>query len=88
MSRPKEEHFLILNLVVEKGASKDRDQSGSSITRPRTGTPTRFVQRSRLDFGLRTSPYTVDIYFFFIYHILESQKLPSNFWRKSFMSIE
>ena len=33
-SRPKEEYRLMLNLVVEKGASKDRDQSGSSITRP------------------------------------------------------
>ena len=53
----------MLNLVVEKGASKDRYRSGSSITRPRTGTPTGFVQRSRLDFGLGTSPYTVDIYF-------------------------
>ena len=62
-SRPKEEHCLMLNLVVEKGASKDRDRSGSSITRPRTGTPTRFVQRSTLDFGLGTSPYIVDIYF-------------------------
>ena len=51
-SRPKEEHCLMLNLVVEKGASKDRDRSRSSITRPRTGTPTGFVQRFRLDFGL------------------------------------
>ena len=42
----------MLNLVVEKGASKDCDQSGSSITRPRMGTPTGFVQGSRLDFGL------------------------------------
>ena len=55
----------MLNLVVEKGACKDRDWSGSSITRPRTGTLTWFVQRSRLDFGLGTSPYTVDIYFLF-----------------------
>ena len=62
-SRPKEQHCLILNLVVEKGASKDRDRSGSRITRPRTGTPTGFVQRSRLDFCLGTSPYTVEIYF-------------------------
>ena len=42
----------MLNLVVEKGASKDHDWSGSSITRPRMGTPTGFVQRYRLDFGL------------------------------------
>ena len=34
----------MLKLVVEKGASKDRDRSGSSITRPRTGTPTGFVR--------------------------------------------
>ena len=55
----------MLNLVVEKGACKDRDWSGSSITQPRTGTPIGFVQRSRLDFGLGTSPYTVDIFFLF-----------------------
>ena len=42
----------MLILVVEKGANKDRDRSGSSITWPRKGTPTRFVQRFRLDFGL------------------------------------
>ena len=42
----------MLNLVVEMEGSKDRDRSGSSITRPRMGTPTGFVQRSRLDFGL------------------------------------
>ena len=30
----------MLNFVVEKGASKDRDRSGSSITRPRTGIST------------------------------------------------
>ena len=62
-------HFLILNLVVEKGANKDRDWSGSSITRPRMGTPTGFVQRSRLDFGLGTSPYRLDICFilFFLF---------------------
>ena len=53
----------MLNLVVEKGANKDSDRSGSSITQPMTGTRTGFVQRSRLDFGLGTSPYTVDIYF-------------------------
>ena len=34
-SRPKEEHCLMLNLVVEKEASKDHDRSRSSITRPR-----------------------------------------------------
>ena len=49
-----EEHWLMLNLVVVKGASKDRDQSKLSITLPRTSTPTRFVQRSKLDFGLIT----------------------------------
>ena len=47
-----EEGCLILNLVMEKGANKDCDQSESSITRPRTGTPIKFVQRSRLNFGL------------------------------------
>ena len=60
----------MLNLEVEKGASKDRDSSGSSITQPRTSTPTEFVQRSRLDFGLRTSPYTVDMCFLFIFVFL------------------
>ena len=55
----------MLNLVVEKGASKDRDWSGWSITRPRMGTPTGFVQRFRLDFGLGTSPYTLETYFLF-----------------------
>ena len=58
------------NLVVEKGASKDRDRSKLSITRPRTGTPMGFVQRSILDFGLRTSPYTIDIYFLFLFIFL------------------
>ena len=53
----------MLNLVVEKGASKDRDRSRSSINRPMTGTLTGFVQRSKLDFGLGTSPITIDIYF-------------------------
>ena len=43
---------MMLNLVMEKGASKDHDQSGSSITWPRMGTPRGFVQRYRLDFGL------------------------------------
>ena len=55
----------MLNLVVEKRASKDCDRSRSSITRPRTGPPTGFVQRSRLNFGLETSPYTVDMCFLF-----------------------
>ena len=50
----------MLNLVVEKGTSKDRDRSGSS-------TPTGFMQRSRLDFGLRTSLYKVDMSFIFIF---------------------
>ena len=57
----------MLNLVVEKGANKDCDRSGFSITRPRTGTPTRFVQRSRLDFGVGTSPYTVNMCFLFLF---------------------
>ena len=60
----------MLNLVVEKGASKDHDQSGSSITWPRTSTPTRFVQISRLNFGLGTSPYTVDMCFLFLFLLL------------------
>ena len=64
-SRPKEEHILMLNLVVEKGASKDNDRSGLTIIRPRTGTPVGFVQRPRFDFGLGTSPYRVDICFLF-----------------------
>ena len=66
-SRPKEEHFFMLNLVVEKRASKDHDQSRSSITWPRTSTPTRFMQRSILDFDLETSPYIVDMCFIFIF---------------------
>ena len=53
----------MLNLVVEKGVSKDRDRSRSSITWPRTGIPMGFVQRFRFDFGLGTSPYIVDIFF-------------------------
>ena len=53
----------MLNLEVEKGASKDLDRSGLSITQLRTGTPMGFVQISILDFGLITSPYTVEIYF-------------------------
>ena len=44
--------FFMLNLVLEKGASKDHDWSKLSITWPRTHTLLRFVQRSRLDFGL------------------------------------
>ena len=51
-SRLKEEHSLMLNLFLEKRASKDHDRSGSSITRSRMGTIMRFEQRSRLDFGL------------------------------------
>ena len=58
--------FFYANLVVEKGASKDHDQSGSSITRPKKGTPIGFVQRSRLNFGLGTSPYIVDKCFLFL----------------------
>ena len=57
----------MLNLVVEKGASKDCDRSGSSITRPRTVTPTGFVKISRLDFGLGTYPYTIERCFLFIF---------------------
>ena len=62
----------MLNLVVEKGASKDRDQSGLNITRHKTGTPIGFVQRYRLDFGLGTSPYIVGIFsfvFFFFFFL-------------------
>ena len=55
----------MLNLVVEKGANKDHDRSGSSITRPKTSTLMGFVERSRLDFGLGTFSYTVDICFHF-----------------------
>ena len=51
-SRPKEEHCLMLNLVVGKGGSKNHDQSGSNITSPRMDIPMGFVQRSRLDFDL------------------------------------
>ena len=60
----------MLNLVVEKGASKDRDRSESSITRPRTGTPGGFVQGSRLDFGMGTFLYTTDMCFLFIFLFL------------------
>ena len=60
----------MLNLVVEKGASKDRDRSGSSITRPKTGTPTGLVQRSRSDFGLEKSLYIVDMCFLFLFILL------------------
>ena len=60
----------MLNLVVEKGASKDHDRSGLSITQPRTGTPRGFVERSRLDFGVGISPYTVGMYFIFIFLFL------------------
>ena len=42
----------MLNLVVEKEASKDHDRSGSSITRLRMSIATGFLQISRLDFGL------------------------------------
>ena len=57
----------MLNLVVEKRASKDHDQSRSSITRPKTGTPMVFVQISKLDFGLGTSPYIVEMCFLFLF---------------------
>ena len=60
----------MLNLVVEKRASKDHDRSESSITRPKRGTLTRFVQRFRLDFGLGTSLYTVDMCFLFLFLLL------------------
>ena len=42
-SRPKEERCLMFNLVVEKGASKDRNQSRLSITWLRMGIPTYVV---------------------------------------------
>ena len=51
-SRPKKEHCLMFNLVMEKDASKDHDQSKSRITWPRMGTPKRFVQQFGLDIGL------------------------------------
>ena len=51
-SRPNEEHCLMLNLVVEKGASKDCDRSGLSIIHPSTDTPIGVVQRFGLDFSL------------------------------------
>ena len=42
----------MVSLVVEKGASKDRDRIRLSITRLRTSTPTGFVQRIGFDIGL------------------------------------
>ena len=60
----------MVNLVVEKGENKDRDRSKLSITQIRTGTPTGFVQRSILDFGLGTSPYKVYMCFLFIFIFL------------------
>ena len=60
----------MLNLVVEKGASKDHDRSRSSITRPRMGRPTGFVQRYRLYFGLGTFSYIVYMCFIFIFIFL------------------
>ena len=64
---PKEEHCLMIYLVVDKGASNDRDRNESSNTRNRISTPMGFVQRSRLDFGLSTSPYIIYIYFLFLF---------------------
>ena len=49
---PKEEHSLMLNLLVKKGASKDHDRGGSSITRPTTSTPIGFEQIFGLDFDV------------------------------------
>ena len=63
-SRPNDKHCLMLSPVVEKGASKDRDQSGLRITQPKTDTPTGFVQRFGLDFGLRISLYTCILFLF------------------------
>ena len=60
----------MLNLVVEKGARKYCDRSGSSITHPRTSTPMGFVQRFGLDFGFQKSPYTVDMCFIFLFILL------------------
>ena len=51
-SRPKEKNSLRLNLVVEKEACKDLDQSRLSITWPRMGTSTGFVKIFGLKFGL------------------------------------
>ena len=47
-SRPMAEHCLILNLAIQKEASKDRDWSSLSITWPRTGMPTVFVMGQTL----------------------------------------
>ena len=55
------------NLVIEKGARKDCDRSGSSITRPRIVKLTRFVERSRLYFSLRKFSYILDMCFLFIF---------------------
>ena len=58
----------MLNLIVEKGASNDRDRSGSSITRPRTGTPMVFVQRSKSNFWLMNiSIYNRHMFSFFLF---------------------
>ena len=69
-SRLKKEHYLMLNLDAEKGAIKDRDQSGSSITRPWTCKPMRFVHRFGLEFGLKKIPYTVGMCLIFIFLFL------------------
>ena len=60
-----EEHYLVLNLVLEKGTSRDCEWSGSSITHLKMGTPTGFVQRSRLDFWFRNiSIYRTNVFSF------------------------
>ena len=60
----------MLNLVVKKGENKDHDQSGSSITRLRTGRPMDFVQRSILDFGVGKSSYTIEMCFSFYFSFI------------------
>ena len=55
----------MLNLVVQKGATKDHDRRGLSITPSRTGKPMGYVQRFGLDFGLCRFLFTVDMCFIF-----------------------
>ena len=67
-SRFNEEHCLILNLIVEKGASKDHDRSKLIITRLRTGTPMGFVQRSWIEFWLvKICIYKRHVFYFYFY---------------------
>ena len=43
ITRPKEEHCLMLTVVMEKEASEDHYRSGLSLISPRTGTSMGFV---------------------------------------------